>query len=194
MKWASRVAVAGAVVQIVYGLLACVFRYPTITDRPFELLWALVNLAMIANIAVWLATRVASPVLAAIGGGLAVVGHLLRAGISLFLAFQPDAEVDTPIVATVMLMFLGMALIGIATVRAKRLTGRPAWAPLLVLAGGIVAAPFYSFDKVVHFILLGLLWGSTWLYLAAVGRRNLNSRGHRQAAVGAAAPAASEVG
>ena len=30
---------------------------------------------------------------------------------------------------------------------------------------------FYSLDKVVHFILLGLLWGSAWLHMALVGHR-----------------------
>jgi hypothetical protein len=35
--------------------------------------------------------------------------------------------------------------------------------------------PFYSFDKVVHFILLGLLWGATWMYLALVGYRYATS-------------------
>ena len=40
-----------------------------------------------------------------------------------------------------------------------------------MLAGGLVAAPFYSFDKVVHFILLGLLWGATWMHMALAGYR-----------------------
>ena len=34
------VALAGAVLQVVYGLLACVWTYPRITDRPFEAVWA----------------------------------------------------------------------------------------------------------------------------------------------------------
>ena len=37
-RWASRAAIAGALIQIGYGLLACVYRYPTISDRPFEAL------------------------------------------------------------------------------------------------------------------------------------------------------------
>jgi hypothetical protein len=60
-------------------------------------------------------------------------------------------------------------VLGIATRRAHRLDGTAAWAPLLVLAGGLVAAPFYSFDRRVHFILLGLLWGSAWLHMALIG-------------------------
>ena len=53
--------------------------------------------------------------------------------------------------------------------RARRLDGTAAWAPLLVLVGGLAAAPFYSFDRRVHFILLALLWGGTWLYMALIG-------------------------
>jgi hypothetical protein len=90
---------------------------------------------------------------------------------------RPDAAVDTPIVVTIMLSFAGLALLGTATLRARKLTGRAAWAPLFVLAGGLVAVPFYSFDKVVHFILLGLLWGSAWLYMALVGHRRAKRHG-----------------
>ena len=177
VRWMGRLAVAGAAIQVVYGVLACAFPYPTISDRPFEILWALANLGMIANIIVWLAIRVATPRLALLGGGLAILGHLIRVVISLVLEVRPNASVDTPIVATIMLMFIGLALLGIATLRARRLDAPAAWAPLLVLAGGLIAAPFYSFDKVVHFILLGLLWGSTWLYMGLVGYRHITALG-----------------
>ena len=82
VKWAGRLAVAGAAIQIVYGVLACIFRYPTIADRPYEVLWALANVGMIANIVVWLANRVATRTLGLIGGGLAILGHVVRIGIS----------------------------------------------------------------------------------------------------------------
>ena len=68
-RWASQLAVAGAAVQISYGVLACVFRYPTISDRPFEALWAIANVGMIANIVTWLLIGVARP-----GPGSSVVG------------------------------------------------------------------------------------------------------------------------
>jgi hypothetical protein len=171
ISWASRIAGAGALIQIGYGLLACVFGYPAISDRPFEALWALAKIGMIANIAVWLSIKVATPRLALIGGGLAILGHLIRVAISLVTEARPDASIGTPVVITVMLVFTGLALLGIATVRARILTGAPAWAPLIVLAGGLVAAPFYSFNKAVHFILLGLLWGATWMYMALAGYR-----------------------
>jgi hypothetical protein len=170
-RWTSRVAIAGALIQIGYGLLACVYRYPTISDRPFETLWAAANLGMIANIVTWLSIKVATRRLALVGGVLAIVGHAFRIVISLIIEARPDAAVDTPIVVTIMLSFAGLALLGTATLRARQLTGLAAWAPLFVLAGGLVAVPFYSFDKVVHFILLGLLWGSAWLHMALVGHR-----------------------
>ncbi|HEY2795138.1 MAG TPA: hypothetical protein VGJ28_22445 [Micromonosporaceae bacterium] len=171
-RYLNRVALAGAALQVVYGLLACVFPYPRITDPPFELVWALANVGMIANIAAWLSLGVARPRwLAAFGGGLAILGHLVRIVVSGVIIARPHATVDTAVVSTIGGMFIGIALLGIATLRGKRMTGWSAWAPLLVLAGGLVAAPFYSFDKVVHFILLGLLWGSAWLFMAWTGYR-----------------------
>jgi hypothetical protein len=170
-RWASRAAIAGALIQIGYGLLACVYRYPAISDRPFEALWAFANLGMIANIVTWLSIRVATRRLALAGGVLAILGHTFRVMISLAIEARPGAAVNIPIVVTIMLSFAGLALLGTATLRAKDLTGHAAWAPLLVLAGGLAAVPFYSLDKVAHFILLGLLWGITWLHMALVGHR-----------------------
>lgn len=69
------------------------------------------------------------------------------------------------IMTTLVLMFIGLALLGIATVRAHVLTGPSAWASLIVLSGGLIAAAFYSFDKVVtsscsdcYGAALGCIW------------------------------------
>jgi hypothetical protein len=59
--------------------------------------------------------------------------------ISLVIQARPDAAVNTPIVVTIMLSFAGLALLGTATLRARQLTGRAAWAPLFALAAGLVA-------------------------------------------------------
>ena len=171
----SAVALAGAVLQVVYGLLACVWTYPRTTGRPFEAVWGLATLGMIANVLTWLAIGVARPrQLAVTGGALAIAGFAARFVISVVIVADPrigpgSASVNAAIPVTVVLMFGGLALLGIATRRAHRLDGTAAWAPLLVLAGGLVAAPFYSFDRRVHFILLGLLWGSAWLHMALIG-------------------------
>jgi hypothetical protein len=169
------VALTGAVLQVVYGLLACVWTYPRITGRPFEAVWGLATLGMIANVLTWLAIGVARPRrLAVTGGVLAIAGFAARFVISVVIVADPRIDTGTASVAvaipvTIVLMFSGLALLGIATRRAHRLDGTAAWAPLLVLAGGLVAAPFYSFDRRVHFILLGLLWGSAWLHMALIG-------------------------
>ena len=171
----SAVALTGAVLQVVYGVLACVWTYPRITDRPFEAVWGLATLGMLA----WLAIGVDRPRrLAVTGGVLAIVGFAARFVISVVIVADPRIDTDTTSVAvaipvTIVLMFGGLALLGIATRRAHRLNGAAAWAPLLVLAGGLVAAPFYSFNRLVHFILLGLLWGSAWLYMALIGYRHV---------------------
>jgi len=175
-RWASRIAVAGAAVQVAYGVLACAFRYPQIIDRPFEALWAIANVGMIANLVAWLSLKVARPRLALAGGGLAVLGHLVRIAVSVVIVARPDSGVDLPIVVSIVLMFAGLAMLGVATLRAGRLSGWPSRAPLIVLAGGLIAAPFYTIDKVVHFILLGLLWGPAWLCMAWAGYRQTTRR------------------
>ena len=186
-------ALAGAVLQVAYGLLACVWTYPRITGRPFEAVWGLATLGMIANVLTWLAIGVAQPRrLAVTGGALAIAGFAARFVISVVIVADPRINTDTTSVAvaipvTIVLMFSGLALLGIATRRAHRLDGTAAWAPLLVLAGGLVAAPFYSFDRRVHFILLGLLWGSAWLHMALIGYQ------HATAGVVASAPQPSAV-
>jgi hypothetical protein len=45
-----------------------------------------------------------------------------------------------------------------------------------VLLADLIAASFYAVDKVVHFILLGLLWGTAWLFMAWAGHRQLTRR------------------
>ncbi|HEV2536141.1 MAG TPA: hypothetical protein VGU21_01375 [Streptosporangiaceae bacterium] len=181
-RWASRIAVAGAALQVVYGVLACAFRYPQISDRPFEALWAIVNVGMIANLVAWLSLKVARPRPALVGGGLAILGHLIRIAVSVVIEVRPDSNVDLPIVVSIVFMFAGLAVLGVATLRAGRLSGWPSRAPLLVLAAGLIAAPFYTIDKVVHFILLGLLWGSAWLFMAWTGYRQLDRRTAAEAA------------
>ena len=112
---------------------------------------------MIASLVAWLSLNVARPRLALAGGGLAILGHLVRIAVSVVIEVRPGSRVDLPIVMSIVLMFAGLAMLGVATLRAGRLGGWPSRAPLLVLAGGLMAAPFYPIDKVVHFILLGLL-------------------------------------
>jgi hypothetical protein len=163
------VAMAGATLQLVYGVLAVVWPYPQIIAPGPELLWGLVNLGMVAGIVAWLAIDVARPRwLALIGGGVAILGHLLRLAVSIWTTVQPNANLDivsTMIVASIALMFGGMALLTIGTAVGRRLSGLGRWAPGLVLATGMITAAFYSTEKVAHFALLGLLWarpGCCW--------------------------------
>jgi hypothetical protein len=171
----AAVAMAGAALQVAYGVLAVFWPYPHITAPAPELLWGVVNLGMIAGILAWLAIDVARPRwLAFIGGGMAILGHLIRIAVTIWTTIQPDANTDsvtTMILASIALMFGGMALLAIGTVAGRRLSGLGRWAPGLVLATGIIAAAFYSIEKVVHFALLGLLWGAAWLLLAYVAQR-----------------------
>jgi len=154
---------AGGALQLVYGVLAVVWPYPQIIVPALELVWGLVNLGMVAGIVAWLAIDVARPRwLALIGGGVAIVGHLVRLAVSIWIGVQPNANLDsvnTMIVASIVMMFGGMALLAIGTAVGRRLPGLGRWAPGLVLATGLMTAAFYSLDKVTHFVLLGLFVG-----------------------------------
>jgi hypothetical protein len=153
------VAMAGAALQLVYGVLAVVWPYPLIIAPAPELVWGVVNLGMLAGIAAWLAIDVARPRwLALIGGGVAILGHLMRVAVSIWTSVQPGANPDSvtaTILASIALMFGGMALLAIGTVVGRRLSGLGRWAPGLVLATGLITAAFYSIERMVHFVLLG---------------------------------------
>jgi len=89
-------------------------------------------------------------------------------------SIQPGANPDNvtaTILVSIAMMFGGMALLAIGTVVGRRLSGLGRWAPGLVLATGLITAAFYSIERMVHFVLLGLLWGAAWLLLAYVAHR-----------------------
>ncbi len=177
---AGRIGLAGAVLQGAYGVAALIYRYPTITDPGFELVRLVVNLGMVASIIGWLAIGPSTSRRSLyVGGAVAVIGHLLRAGISAWRIVDPAADVDPFIVSSIVLMFGGMIIVGVASLRGRRLEPIAAWAPLATVVAGIVTASFYSTDKMVHFVLLGLLWGGTWLALPIIVLRRHNSPGGR---------------
>src|SRR5215203_2343124 len=87
------VAMTGAALQLVYGLLAVVWPYPLIIAPAPELVWGVVNLGMLAGIAAWLAIDVARPRwLALVGAGVAILGHLMRVAVSIWTSIQPGAN------------------------------------------------------------------------------------------------------
>jgi hypothetical protein len=148
------VAMAGAALQLVYGVLAVVWPYPLIIAPAPELVWGVVNLGMLAGIAAWLAIDVARPRwLALIGGGVAILGHLMRVAVSIWASIQPGANPDSVtamILASIALMFGGMALLAIGTVVGRRLSGLGRWAPGLVLATGLTTLGQSSWPRRRH--------------------------------------------
>jgi len=114
--------------------------------------------------------------LALTGGVIAVLGYAARAALSLIPVF-PDF--DMAVVATIPPMVLGVGLLGIATVRGKRLSGWQAWTPLLTVAAALVTAAAFSIEENLNFILLGLLWGPAWLLVGGVVFRHASSRAQR---------------
>jgi len=89
----AAVAMAGAALQLVYGVLAVLWPYPQIIAPAPELLWGFINLGMMAGIAAWLANDVARPRwLALIGGGMAILGHLTTAQVDRVAAALDDIK------------------------------------------------------------------------------------------------------
>ena len=173
---AARVGRVGAVVQMVYGLLALAFPYPRITDRPFEAVWMLAVAGMIATVVAWLGAGAGKPrMLGLFGGGLTIIGCVIRIVVALYGMARPEAAVDLPIVISIGFMFSGLALLGVAALLGRDRSGWRRWAPLIVLAGGLIAAPLYDSARVVHFFVLGLVWGSAW-FLMAVAAQTDNER------------------
>ena len=168
MKPLAWFGVAGAIAQLMYGIGAVLDPYPGITSPGWEMLWLVINLAMVASIGAWVMGHPAGGRLTRWGGLVAGVGHALRAVVSAVLVVNQDAPVDAAIVAAIVLMFGGMAAIAVASLRTKS-----GWAPATVLATGLAAASTYSLDKHLHFILLGLVWGGAWMWLASINTRKV---------------------
>jgi hypothetical protein len=177
---AGLVCLAGAAAQVLYGLLAVRFPYPATTGSGFEALWAVANVGMIGGVVGLLALDAGRPRrLALVGGGIAILGNLLRIGAASMDVADPSKSVDALIVASVPLMFVGMAVLSATILRGERLLGWQKWIPALVTTAAAVAAAFYSIDKVVHFILLGLLWGAGWLAIGYLVVRRASASSQR---------------
>ncbi len=169
-------AVVGALAMIGYGMLAVLFPYPRIAQGiSFELVWVVANVGVIAGIAGWAMTSGARPrTLALAGAGLAVLGHAARIVVGLWsVGPWPVSEADATwaIVATIPPAFLGMILLGIATLVGRGPRDPQAWVPLVTVAAGLVAASLYGTNTVAHFIVLGVGWGTAWLLLGLALRR-----------------------
>lgn len=160
-------ALLGAVAMTAYGTLAIVFPYPRITEPAFEIVWTVANLGVIAAIVSWTAMSQARPrPLAVTGAVIAITGHVLRIVLGVWSMITPGADVDGLIPLSIPLMFLGMILLGIATLIGRGARDWRAWTPLVTVVAGFVASTLYSVDLALHFIVLGTLWGLSWLILA----------------------------
>lgn len=169
VRASATACVVGASLQLGYGVLAIVDGYPRITTDRYELLWGLIQLGMVSGIAALLALDVArSRRTAVLGAAIAAAGHILRASISLLQVtgvVDEGGAADGLIVASIPLMFVGMAILGVSVLRGAGTRTWQAWTPLATVAGGLVTAAVYDVDRTLHFVLLGLLWGATWMAL-----------------------------
>jgi len=176
-----RVAVVSAAIQIGYGVLAIVSPYPQITASRYEWIWGVINLGMAAAVWGWLRLDVARPArVAAVAAVVAVSGQVLRAVVSAVAIVRPRFDVDPFIVVAIGLMFSGMVALALCSLHSGRRMGWKRWSPMGVAVTGMIAAGFYSTYPIVHFILLGLLWGPAWLLLSVViAQENAKAGGKR---------------
>jgi hypothetical protein len=131
---------------------------------------------MVGGVAGWLALDVTrSRRVALVRGGMAILGHLLRIALSVVL-IAGSAVADGAIAATMLLVFLGIGILSVDTLRGNRLAGWQASMPLVTVAVGLVTAVVYSIDKAAHFVLLGLVWGPAWLLVGYVARSQTSQR------------------
>lgn len=173
VRLASVIGAGGAVVQIAYGVVALAVGHPAIVEaRLYEAMWGVANIGMASGAIAWAAAGFARPRKAAVLGAILVaIGSLVRITVSVLLIADPTAALDGVVVASIIFLFGGLTVLGIATIRAHSLAGIDRFLPLVVLLAGIIAASFYTPAPAAHFPLLGLLWGPTWLYLATTSLR-----------------------
>jgi hypothetical protein len=168
-RMASLVCFAGGIIQVVYGLFAIPFGPYSLHAYGWdEVLWALAIVGEIGAVIGLLALDVARPRwLAGIGGALAILGQLIRIVVSALIVLRPPWDSTAPIIVSILLMLLGFALLGTATLLGKQLIGWRAWTPLLIPVIGLMIAMVFSINLYIHFILLGL-WGLPWLLVGFV--------------------------
>ncbi|SRR6266498_208743 len=166
---ASLVCLAGATVQIIYGLVATRFYFWENGNEWMEALWALANVGMIGGALGLLALDAARPRwLAALGAAISVLGNLIRIVASALIIAGAGADVYTPILlSSIPLMMLGMGALGGATLLGKQLAGWRAWTPLLAVGFSLLTASTYSVNLYLHGVMLGL-WGIPWMLVGYV--------------------------
>jgi hypothetical protein len=123
---ASVVCLAGATIQIIYGLLAIPFGPYTEMDAGWdEILWALVNVGFIAGALGLLFLDVGRlRWLAVIGAAVSVLASLSRIVASIIIIAEFGEDTITPfILASILLSVPGMGALGIATLLGKQLRG-----------------------------------------------------------------------
>ena len=166
---ASLVCLAGATVQIIYGLVATQFHFWENGNEWMEALWAAANVGIIGGALGLLALDVARPRwLAALGAAISVLGNLIRIVASALIITGAGADVYTPVLlSSIPLMMLGMGSLGVAMLLGKQIQGWRAWTPLLAVAFSILTASTYSINLYLHGIMLGL-WGIPWMLVGYV--------------------------
>lgn len=168
-KRAAWIAIAGGVVQVIYGILAIFFPYASGTTYGWdEALWVLASIGMAGAVSGILLLGVGEPGCLKWSGGIAALtGILTRIVASVFTMAGSSWDPLPLILVSIFLILGGMTVLGIALVGDDRLPGWRAWTPIVVSVFGFIVAAIYSVSLFVHFILLGA-WGLSWMLVAYV--------------------------
>ena len=180
VRWGGVAVMVGGVLQLVWGLIT----YSWLRTQPSSmnianagvaisnpLLLTVVTLLLAVATGLYLCAPLGLHALHATGSGwfgkigtaIAVLGLVVYMAGVLYLGIKPDSEGEPLGSVGHLTMVLGMLLLGIATLRARRLPGWKAWMPLLT-ALYFVVMPFVP----LPFLLSVGMWGVVWAGLGYV--------------------------
>ena len=165
----AAVAIVGAAAQLGYGVLAVVFPWPEIVSPWGEALWMVANLGLIAGLAGW-AVAVAPGRTVTVGAAVAGLGFAVRIVAAMVTIADPETEPLPLVLASIALSLAGVLTVAVGTLRAGPVRSMVAWLPMIAFAVELGLAAMYSAATVLHFVLLGLLWGTVAMAMALVVR------------------------
>jgi len=160
-------AIAGAIAQLAYGVLAIAFPWPKIVSSGGEAIWIAANVGMLAGYIGW-AVVVARGRMVAVGVAIAGTGFVIRIAGALITIASPEAIAFPLVLGSIVLTLVGVAVVAVGTLRVRGARSWEAWVPAVAALVELGLVSIYSLDTLLHFVLLGLLWGAVSLVIGLI--------------------------
>lgn len=161
------IAITGAIAQLAYGVLAIAFPWPQIVSTGGEWLWIAANVGMLAGYVGWAAVVARGRTVAA-GVAIAGTGFVLRITAAIITIVSPLAVVLPFVLGSIVLTLAGVAIVAVGTLRVRGARSWEAWVPAVAALAELGLASMYTIDTPLHFVLLGLLWGTVSLVVGLI--------------------------